>query len=182
MWPTFQVTVTYFLPNLTYIVTFRFSHITGKIIIWSGQTDHLWKRWCPQHILFHSCCQIWVEGQGHMAIWKKVHIFTKNLKFVHAESQKPQSSPRHPCTMKGYYHWSFAPNIWLVTLTYFSPSMTPLWKNRFFLITRKIINRFQWCWPLWKAWLGAQICLIYIWPVKFKGQGHIPVWRKIAFF
>ena len=79
-------------------------------------------------------------------------------------------------------HWSCAPDTWLVTLTYFSPIMTPFWKNRFFLITRKIINRFEWCWALWKVWLGAQICYITLTHEKFEGQGHIPIWRKKCFF
>ena len=60
LWSIFQVTLTYFLPGLTFIASFRISHVTGKISMLFEQTDRPLKRECLQHILLKVYCPICV--------------------------------------------------------------------------------------------------------------------------
>ena len=61
------------------------------------------------------------------------------------------------------------------SVTYF------LRKIRFLAITRSIFIRSGWSWAQNVGFVVAQIFLIYMWPLKLKGQGHLPFGRFCAY-
>ena len=139
----------------------------------------------------------WVKSEGQITVLKKTVCFLllffshcecvkkKNcffsLNFANAESQRPFGLPRCPCIIIVNVHWRCAPDVWLMSLTYFLFYCDGINKNHiFFIITWISLLQFSWRWVLWMDCRWGHIFLIYNLSLNVEGQGHLAVRKNKA--